>query len=617
MKKSTFLRSLLTLLVMAVWGTSAMAQTVVFNEDFSSITNGNNTSTSGSSTAWSGNKNIPTVSKAYQAGGAVRIGASGGTGSLTTKAIDLSSNGGNYTLSFDVKGWTNVEGKIKVSTSDGNQQTVTYSAKMANSFETIELEMTGGTANTTITLATTAKRAFIDNIIITQEEGEGGGSTTPKIDQTLTFSGSTFTIEEGESFTAPELTGAMTTVTYSSSKATVATVNENTGEVTIKGAGTTIITATAAANEEYNSASASYTLTVNPNIAGVSLPYMLETKIGDENFGGKANLPSSATQKGLGSDYAASQNYNNRLKFDSTGDNLVFKLADSPATLSYYLYSGTNDNKPEGVFTVETSADGENYEALKAYNTKEIFVDGNNTLNEIHLPLNADVRYIRWTYTSKVAGNIGLGSIYITKQGDATTMPLSISAAKYATFFSDKAIVMPQGISGNIVTVDGTQANLTEKYVAGDIVPANTPLLLSADEAETYDAPFTAATNTPVNADENLLKGTLTNNAITAPGYLLYIFANGERGLGFYWQKNSNNGQQVQYMAGKAYLQVPTTSAVKGFRLNLGDTTGITAVESTLGNAPIYTLSGVRVNGSLNNLPAGIYIVGGKKVYVK
>ena len=118
---------------------------------------------------------------------------------------------------------------------------------------------------------------------------------------------------------------------------------------------------------------------------------------------------------------------------------------------------------------------------------------------------------------------------------------------------------------------------------------------------------------------ENLLKGALTNEEITAPaGSLLYIFAyDSESRLGFYWQKDSGNGQRVQNMAGKAYLQVPTTSAVKGFRLNLGDTTGITAVESTLGNAPVYTLSGVRVNGSLNNLPAGIYIVGGKKVYVK
>lgn len=439
------------------------------------------------------------------------------------------------------------------------------------------------------------------------------GTAVTKQDQILTFSGTAFAIEEGESFTAPTLTGAQTTVTYSSSNEAVATVDAATGEVTIVGIGTTTITANAAEDETYYAASASYTLTVNPNIAGVSLPYVLETKVGDADFGGKANLPSSATQNGLGNDYAEGQNYNNRLKFDNTGDNLVFKLADSPATLSYIIKSNSFAG---GTFTVETSVDGSSYTTLKTYNTAVFDEAGSDIINEIHLPLNAEVRYIRWTYTSKVTGNIGLGSIYITKQGDATTMPLTISAAKYATFFSDKAIVMPEGVSGNIVTIDGAQANLTEEYVAGDIVPANTPLLLSA-EAGIYNANFTAATNTQ-NA-ENLLKGALTNDVITAPANtLLYIFANdSESGLGFYWQKDSGNGQQVKNMAGKAYLQVPTTSPVQGFRLNLGDTTGITAVESTNANAPVYTLSGVRVNGSINNLPAGIYIVGGKKVYVK
>ena len=165
--------------------------------------------------------------------------------------------------------------------------------------------------------------------------------------------------------------------------------------------------------------------------------------------------------------------------------------------------------------------------------------------------------------------------------------------------------------------MEGTTANVNYVYTEGDIVPAGTGLLMKGAQGE-YKMYATTQEATEDYADENLLKGALTNNAITAPGYLLYIFAyDSESGLGFYWQKNSDNGKQVQNMAGKAYLQVPTTSAVKGFRLNLGDTTGITAVESTLGNAPVYTLSGVRVNGSLNNLPAGIYIVGGKKVYVK
>ena len=54
------------------------------------------------------------------------------------------------------------------------------------------------------------------------------------------------------------------TVTYASSKTDVATVNATTGEVTIKGAGETTITATVADSDTYTYATktASYTLTV-------------------------------------------------------------------------------------------------------------------------------------------------------------------------------------------------------------------------------------------------------------------------------------------------------------------------------------------------------------------
>ena len=200
------------------------------------------------------------------------------------------------------------------------------------------------------------------------------------------------------------------------------------------------------------------------------------------------------------------------------------------------------------------------------------------------------------------------------------TYTLKITDVGYATFTADKNYIIPAGVEGGIVTVEGTTANVNYVYTEGDIVPAGTGLLMKGAQGEYNEYKMYATTQeaTEVYA-ENLLKGALTNEEITAPaGSLLYIFAkDSDSGLGFYWQKDSNNGKRVKDMAGKAYLQVPTTSAVKGFRLNLGDTTGITAVETTNGNAPVYTLSGVRVNGSLNNLPAGIYIVGGKKVYVK
>ena len=125
------------------------------------------------------------------------------------------------------------------------------------------------------------------------------GAAVTKQEQTLTFSGTAFAIEEGESFTAPTLTGAQTTVTYSSSNTDVATVDAETGAVTIVGVGMTTITANAAADETYYAASASYTLTVNQNLAGISLPYMMITKVGDAEFGGKSNLPTGATVTGL------------------------------------------------------------------------------------------------------------------------------------------------------------------------------------------------------------------------------------------------------------------------------------------------------------------------------
>ena len=64
----------------------------------------------------------------------------------------------------------------------------------------------------------------------------------------------------------------------------------------------------------------------------------------------------------------------------------------------------------------------------------------------------------------------------------------------------------------------------------------------------------------------------------------------------------------------KAYL--PKTGLAATLRFNFGGNT--TAIESVLigadANAPIYDLSGRRVN---NAVKGGIYIVNGKKVYIK
>jgi hypothetical protein len=137
------------------------------NEDFASASGGDNTTTSGSSAVWSGSSNIPTPLRAYQAGGAIKIGVSGNPGSITTRTLDLSAGGGAFTVSFKVKGWTTVEGDLLVTATGSAPQTVVYSNVMAAGFETKTVSFSGGTANSTVTIATTAKRAFLDDLVIT------------------------------------------------------------------------------------------------------------------------------------------------------------------------------------------------------------------------------------------------------------------------------------------------------------------------------------------------------------------------------------------------------------------------------------------------------------------
>ncbi len=90
---------------------------------------------------------------------------------------------------------------------------------------------------------------------------------------TLSFAEATYNATKGEEFTAPTVTTdpAGLTVTYSSSKPEVATVDEETGAVALIAAGTTMITATFDGDATYKSASTSYDLVVAGTKYAVSI----------------------------------------------------------------------------------------------------------------------------------------------------------------------------------------------------------------------------------------------------------------------------------------------------------------------------------------------------------
>ena len=101
----------------------------------------------------------------------------------------------------------------------------------------------------------------------------------------------------GGSFTAPTatLTPADGALTYSSSNEAVAIVDANTGNVTIKGKGTTVITATFDGNAEYKGCSASYTINVTDSTPITGSGVAIYTANFEENTGHRTSGTNSYT----------------------------------------------------------------------------------------------------------------------------------------------------------------------------------------------------------------------------------------------------------------------------------------------------------------------------------
>ena len=106
---------------------------------------------------------------------------------------------------------------------------------------------------------------------------------TAKTATSLSWSAATYSATIDADNTFPTLTilpNDLIGVTYSSSNTSVATIDANTGDITLKADGTTTITATFTETATHTDATASYTLTVNPSNCR-----WVETEIGDIDSG--------------------------------------------------------------------------------------------------------------------------------------------------------------------------------------------------------------------------------------------------------------------------------------------------------------------------------------------
>ena len=121
---------------------------------------------------------------------------------------------------------------------------------------------------------------------------------------TLQFPEKEYRVAVNGTFTAPQLTNPDNVpVTYSSSNTEVAEVNASTGAVTLHKAGTAIITAAFAGNDDFKAASVSYTLIVQKISAAISFPQQEYTVSTKEAFEAPK---ASTTPEGLTLTYSSS-----------------------------------------------------------------------------------------------------------------------------------------------------------------------------------------------------------------------------------------------------------------------------------------------------------------------
>ena len=239
------------------------------------------------------------------------------------------------------------------------------------------------------------------------------------------------------------------------------------------------------------------------------------------------------------------------------------------------------------------------------------------------LDINSNYQYIGMEGSG---GAVYLDEIDIEWE-EATTAIVNIAAActdgagnYYSTYSNGNAFVVPAGLTVSALKVDGDGKLVVLDYAEGDIVKANTGVMVSATTAG--DKTITLSAETGTEKAGNLLKasgdaGIIAANMDEADTKFYRLTMHNGTTIGFYW--GAENGAAFNLAANKAYLAVPESElapAPSFFWFNENTLTGIKAIDNgqlTIENSEVYNLAGQRVA----NPTKGLYVVNGRKVVLK
>lgn len=451
--------------------------------------------------------------------------------------------------------------------------------------------------------------------------------TVNKTTATLEFEQSIYTVNFDEIITLKAVSNNPDAhITYSATEGDWY-IDETSGEF-LAGttAGSVTVTATLAESDKYTGATATCTV----NIVDPDQPVYSDV-ITAADLKGEVDTYKdfSGVKKTSGAVYAGnSANKNGSIQLRSDKSNSGIVATTSGGRISQIII--TWDNSTANARQIDVYGNTNPYtSAAELYETS-----GNTNQGELIGSL------AKGETTLTIEGNypyVGIrsndGALYIKditfvweKVSEPTTGSFSITDAGFATYYTDKAFVMPENVQGGIVTKannETSQLTVSYNYQPGTVVPAKTPIVLKGEKGD-YTVNYTTSEETAPAG--NMLYGADNVDAdgmtfVEGTNVKYYKLALGNDGkCGFYW--GATDGAAFEYTANRAFLAIDITDASQapeGFSLDGdGGTTDIDGVMNGNDDSQkIYTVTGVYAGKSLDKLPKGIYIVGGKKVAVK
>lgn len=444
---------------------------------------------------------------------------------------------------------------------------------------------------------------------------------------TLEFEQSSYTVNFGEIITLKAVSNNPDAqITYSTTDGDWV-IDETSGEF-LAGttAGSVTVTATLAESDKYTGATATCTV----NIVDPDQPVYSDV-ITAADLKGEVDTYKdfSGVKKTSGAVYAGNSAYKDgSIQLRSKNSNSGIVATTSGGRISQIII--TWDNSTADARQIDVYGNTNPYtSAAELYETS-----GNTNQGELIGSL------AKGETTLTIEGNypyVGIrsndGALYIKditfvweKVSEPTTGSFSITDAGFATYYTDKAFVMPENVQGGIVTKANKETNqltISYNYQPGTTVPAKTPIVLKGEKGD-YTVNYTTSEETAPAG--NMLYGADNVDAdgmtfVEGTNVKYYKLALGNDGkCGFYW--GATDGAAFEYTANRAFLAIDITDASQapeGFSLDGdGGTTDIDGVMNGNDDSQkIYTVTGVYAGKSLDKLPKGIYIVGGKKVAVK